>query len=107
MKILLDENLPHGLRHEIPGHNVFTVAYMGWSGVKNGLLLSRAAAEGFEAFVTKDVGVRYQQNPSSVPLAVVVLRAASNDIDDIRPLLSKLLEALAVITPKSVVEVSD
>ncbi len=32
MKLLLDENLPHQLRHEVPGHEVFTVAYMGWSG---------------------------------------------------------------------------
>jgi hypothetical protein len=38
MKILLDENLPHELRHEISGHDVFTVKYLGWSGMKNGLL---------------------------------------------------------------------
>lgn len=106
MKILLDENLPHSLRHEIPGHDVFTVAFMGWSGVKNGVLLSQAAAAGFDAFITKDVGVRYQQNPSTLPLAVVILRAASNDIDDIRPLLPKLLGVLAALAPKSVVEVT-
>jgi hypothetical protein len=41
MKILLDENLPHKLRHEIIGHEVFTVAYMGWSGIENGKLLTR------------------------------------------------------------------
>jgi hypothetical protein len=29
MKLLLDENLPHQLRNEIAGHEVFTVAYMG------------------------------------------------------------------------------
>jgi hypothetical protein len=34
MKLLLDENLPHQLRHEIGGHECFTVTYMGWSGVK-------------------------------------------------------------------------
>lgn len=29
MKLLLDENLPHQLRHEITGHECSTVAYMG------------------------------------------------------------------------------
>lgn len=39
MKLLLDENLPHQLRHEIAGHECSTVAFMGWSGVENGELL--------------------------------------------------------------------
>ena len=30
MKILLDENVPHDLRHFLPGFEVFTVTYMGW-----------------------------------------------------------------------------
>jgi predicted nuclease of predicted toxin-antitoxin system len=34
MKILLDENLPHELRRLLPGHDAFTVAYLGWSGTK-------------------------------------------------------------------------
>ena len=46
MKVLLDENLPHDLRKLLPGHDVFTVAYLGWAGVKNGELLRRAAADG-------------------------------------------------------------
>ena len=51
MKILLDENLPHALRHEIQGHDVFTVQFMGWSGLKNGELLARAMAAGFGAII--------------------------------------------------------
>ena len=39
MKLLLDENLPHALRLELPGHDCYTVAFMGWSGVENGALL--------------------------------------------------------------------
>jgi len=42
MKLLLDENLPHQLRNEIPGHDCVTVAYMGWGGLENGELLTRA-----------------------------------------------------------------
>lgn len=44
MKILLDENMPHDLRHFLPGHEVFTVAYMQWTGTRNGELLARAAS---------------------------------------------------------------
>jgi hypothetical protein len=46
VKILLDENLPHQLRHELPGHECFTVAFMGWAGLENGALLARAANAG-------------------------------------------------------------
>lgn len=47
MKLLLDENLPHDLRAKLVGHEVFTVAYMKWSGLENGELLSAAAGCGF------------------------------------------------------------
>ena len=42
MKSLLDENLPHELRHELHGREVATVAYMGWRGIRNGELLRHA-----------------------------------------------------------------
>ncbi|HEY2413701.1 MAG TPA: DUF5615 family PIN-like protein [Pirellulaceae bacterium] len=53
MKLLLDENLSHKLRTEIVGHDVFTVAFMGWPGVENGELLTRAATDGFDALISK------------------------------------------------------
>ena len=106
MKVLLDENLPHDLRLEISGHDVFTVQYLGWSGVKNGDLLARAAAAGFEVLLTMDSGVPYQQNIATLPLAVVVLKAASNDLDDLRPLVPALLEALRKLKSKAVVWIS-
>jgi len=57
MKVLLDENLPHELRHLITGHDVFTVTYMGWSGLRNGALLARATEAGFDALITLDSGI--------------------------------------------------
>ncbi len=100
MKLLLDENLPHQLRHEILGHDCSTVAFMGWGGVENGALLQKAAGTGFEALLTKDANLQYEQNLVNLPLAVVVLHAATNDIDDIRPLIPSLLSALAALPPK-------
>jgi hypothetical protein len=106
MKLLLDENLPHDFRHKIVGHEVFTVQYMGWSGVKNGELLSLAAAAGFMALITMDSGVPYQQNTTSLPTAVVVLKALSNDLDDLHPLVPRLLEQLEQLKPHTVVWVA-
>ena len=45
MKIVLDENLPHDLRYFLPRHEIFTVAYMGWSGIENGELLKKVRRE--------------------------------------------------------------
>ena len=106
MKLLLDENLPHQLRHEIPGHDCFTVAFMGWSGVENGKLLMLAESEGFAALVTKDANLQYEQNLVNLPISLIVLRAASNDIDDIRPLLPALLRVLTALPPNQITSVS-
>ncbi|HYO24607.1 MAG TPA: DUF5615 family PIN-like protein [Lacipirellulaceae bacterium] len=59
MKVLLDENLPYQFRHEIVGHECYTVAFMGWGGVENGALLDFAAGEGFDALITKDAHLQY------------------------------------------------
>jgi len=102
MKLLLDENLPQQLRHEIAGHQCATVAYMGWNGIENGELLVQAASAGYAAIITKDANLQYEQNLANLPIAVVVLRAPSNDIGDIRPLLPALLKALANLPAKQV-----
>lgn len=106
MKLLLDENLPHELRLLlIPMHEVFTVSFLGWSALENGDLLSEAAANGFDALITKDQGIEHEQNLAALPLSVVVLRAKTNKIDDIRPLVPDLLSALASLKPRSLAKV--
>ncbi len=105
MKILLDENLPHQLRNELPGHDVFTVAFMQWGGIENGDLLSHAAAAGLDVLITNDRGIEYQQNSASLPIAVVVVLAKSNTLQDLRPLLPELLTTLGSIAPRSFAKV--
>ena len=78
MRLLLDESVPSRLRRALPHHDVKTVVEMGWGGVKNGNLLTLAAAD-FDAFVTVDKNLPYQQNLSSLPIAIVVLDAYSNE----------------------------
>jgi hypothetical protein len=105
MKLLLDENLPHKLRTELAGHSVFTVRFMGWSGIANGELLIRAAAEGFDALLTNDRGLEYEQNQTALPLTVVVLLAPTNSIESIRPLYGALQTALSSLVPCSLIKV--
>ena len=105
MKILLDENLPRDLRYFLAGHEVFTVAYLGWSGMENGELLKIAGDSGFDVMLTKDSGVEYEQPLAALPIAVVVMKAKANKLDDIRPLLPALLSTLANLEPRTLVRI--
>ena len=91
MRLLLDECVPKRLRRELPGHEVVTVQEAGWAGVRNGALL-RAADGRFGALLTVDQGVEHQQSLTGLRIGVVIMVAASNDIDDLRPLLPGVLE---------------
>ena len=61
MKILLDECVPRPLARHLQGHEVQTVPQAGWASTVNGPLIKLAEAD-FEAFITVDKGIRYQQN---------------------------------------------
>jgi predicted nuclease of predicted toxin-antitoxin system len=100
MRILLDESLPHDLAPLVAGHEVSTVRDEGWSGVKNGKLLALAATR-FDAFLTADRNLEFQQNLARLPIAVVVLVARKNRIQDIEPLLPELLQLLNHLPPKT------
>ena len=105
MKLLLDENLPHRLRPLLVGHDVYTVAYMKWNGIENGELLNLAAKNAFDALVTKDNGMPYEQNTAALPCALVVLKAPSNALSDLEPLVPRILAQLKMLTPKSMVRI--
>ena len=105
MRVLLDECIPPKLRSELPGYDVKTVAEMKWVGTKNGALLRRAASE-FDVVLTVDQGVPYQQNIEGLSLALVIVKAPSNDINDLRPKMPEVLRVLATIQPGQVVQVA-
>ena len=65
------------MRHHLSRHAVETAYEKGWGGLKNGDLLTRAEAEGFDALVTTDQNLRYQQNLSGRQIGVVVLLTTS------------------------------
>lgn len=74
---------------------------MKWNGVENGQLLALAAADGFDAVLTKDTGMPYEQNTQAVPCSIVVLEAPTNELDDIRPLVPAILERLKTLSPRT------
>lgn len=93
MRILLDECLPRRLKWELGGHEVSTVQEVGWTGRSNGVLLALIAGK-FDAFLTVDQNLPAQQKIAELPFGVVVLRARSNQLSDLRPLVPQILEAL-------------
>lgn len=70
-----------------------TVEQAGLKGLENGDLL-RAAGNMFEVLVTTDKNIEYQQNPNSLPMAILILSAKSNRLIDLEPLLSDALRVL-------------
>lgn len=95
MKVLLDECVDWRLSREIVGHEVKTARQLGWSTIKNGELLALAAEE-FEVFVTVDRNLSFQQNLPAFDLAVIVLRANSNRLADLKPLVPELLASIPI-----------
>jgi hypothetical protein len=97
MRVLLDECVPRRLKRELPGHEVFTVTGHGWSGVKNGRLLTLADAE-FDVFLTVDQNLKYQQNLTAFRISIILLVARNNRLQTLLPLMPEVREALDKIS---------
>ena len=93
MKVFVDECVDWRLARDIVGHEVKTARDMGWLTIKNGELLALAASE-FEVFVTVDRNLSFQQNLPAFAIAVIVLRAPSNRLTDLKPLVPALLACI-------------
>ncbi len=104
MRLLLDECVPARLKRALPNHEVSTVVEVGWSGVKNGRLLA-LAAQSFDALVTVDKNLPYQQNQARLPVALLVLDAESSELGSLLQLIPALEAALAELIPGSCVVV--
>ncbi|HEV8060074.1 MAG TPA: hypothetical protein VGP68_09385 [Gemmataceae bacterium] len=76
MRVLFDQGTPAPLRRALTAHLVSTAYEMGWSALSNGDLLDAAETQ-FDAFVTTDQSLRYQQNFASRRLAILVLPFAN------------------------------
>jgi predicted nuclease of predicted toxin-antitoxin system len=104
-RVLFDACVPRRLDRELAGFSVEHITELGLADLDDGPLLD-AIASRCDAFVTLDKGIPHQQRISHRPFAVVVLRAQSNRLTDLIPLVPKLRAQLKRSTPGSIVEIS-
>ncbi len=94
MRILLDSNLPAAFAVLLPGHRTDTTHARGWSDLDDGPLLDAAEGE-YDAFVTMDQSLRFQQNLRGRRLRIVVVRAVRNTLPTLAPIAPLVLNALS------------
>ena len=92
MKILLDHNVPHGLRHELADHDVQTAEHLGWETLRNGDLVRNAVQDGYDLLITCDQSIRFQQNLLRQPITVLTI--TTNDWHTIRTNISLVRSAI-------------
>jgi len=107
MNVLLDENIPRKLQWRLKerGLEVVTVPDRGWAGVSNGELLNRADGE-FDALLTMDQGIEYQQNIQDRSLGIVTIVAPDNEYETLLPLVPNIESVLQKLEAGRVVSVT-
>lgn len=96
MRLLLDENLPKRLKQDFPDFEIYTLHDKLWTGKSNGELLKLMMEEKFDALITFDKNLQYQQNFSKYPIAVLVLNAVDNDYETLKNLVSKIRHSISL-----------
>jgi hypothetical protein len=105
MKVLLDECIPRRIKNSFTGHECRTVPEAGFAGKENGQLLTEAERAGFDVLITVDKSIPSQQDFSRRKIALLVLRARSNELEDLLPLMAECLRALESIRPGQIVRI--
>lgn len=67
---------------------------MGWAELGNGELLKCAATSRFQAFVSIDKKLEYEQNLKTLPLPVIVIDSRSNALPDLLPFALFIIQLL-------------
>jgi hypothetical protein len=98
VRVFLDECIDWRLARDIVGHDVKTARQMSWTTIQNGALLT-LASQHFDVFVTLDRNLSFQQNLDSFSIAVVVLKAKTSRLADLKPLIPNLLLAIESAQP--------
>ena len=101
-KLLLDECVPQRVRKSLPEFEVYTTAYMGWGGIKNGKLLQLAVDNKFDLFLTTDKNLPYQQNATKFPIVIVVFNVIKDELETILLLLPKFKQMVNNFEPNRV-----
>ena len=106
MKILLDHNLDWRVSDRLSGHEVHTALEMAWDTLKNGELLTEAEKSGFSVLITSDKGIKEQQSMKGRSIGVVIIQAPNNRLETHLTMNSQIIQAVAVVQPGQIIEVS-
>lgn len=104
MKLLFDQGTPVPLRNYLLSHTVVTAYEQGWNDTRNGDLLKQAEAEGFDALITTDQNIRYQQNLTARKISIVVLMTTS--WPRIKKQVAMVVDSIDALQPGSYIEIS-
>jgi len=106
MRVLIDECLPRALTRLLADHDCQTVREVGWSGRKNGELPALAEKQ-FDVLITIDEAMPSQQDVTGRPIALLVLSAPSNQIEDLASLAPAMRVVLRTIKSGTVMRVGE
>ena len=104
MRILLDECVNPRVREAFIKHEVRTVQEMGWGGIANGKLMA-LAQQGFDAFVTVDQNLEYQQNLSNLRMGLITVVVPDNNIKYFKPIFPELRRAVESVRAGQVIRI--
>jgi hypothetical protein len=107
VSVVIDEDLDVHLHlHFGEGVRAETVAYRGWKGLKNGMLLQAMTDAGdVDVFITADQNLRHQQRLATLPFGIVILRAPSKRLARMLELMPEVLRLLPTVRPGIALEV--
>lgn len=105
MRLLLDECVARPIKRDLVGHAVQHVVDRGWSSKRNGELLKLMLVEKFDALLTVDQNIEFQQNVLASGIGVVVVIARTNRLRELRPLVPLMLEALGRVKAGELIRV--
>lgn len=97
MKILLDECVTRKLKPLLVGLEVFTVAEMGWNGLKNGQLIQAMLQDGFDILLTIDKNLEFQQNLKAYPIILVIFDAEKSKVEYLAKIIPAFKEGLPTL----------
>lgn len=103
MRVLFDQGVPFPISRYLAGHTVEVSADVGWDRLRNGELLTVAEQAGYEALLTTDKNLRYQQNLKDRKIAIIVIGHAQ--WPTLKEHVEKVVQAVNLATPGSYVEV--
>ena len=102
MKVLLDECVTKKLKSYLKEFEVYTVTEMGWSGVKNGKLMTLCVENGFEVLLTIDKNLAYQQNLDKYKVSIAVFNTTTSKIEELKAFVPSFEEQASNLEPHKV-----